>query len=199
MSSHLPTSVTGDKANTVVMIDGMFALQTLPLAQHKSVMDYVAFMVLRWVKPMFTLADNVHLVWDHPGRHGVSPKTVERQRRDTQTDTTGCDHAAAQLTLTSVSPSPEDWRKCLSCRVCKRALVGILSCGSLLIMKVQAMDNGQTFVTAGGFNGSEADNAWFVNASEAGRHHHFQGDHEECDTRVWFSCSPLQEGHYLQS
>ena len=48
------------------------------------------------------------------------------------------------------------------------------------------MDNRQTFVTAGGFDGSEADNAWFVNASEAGRHQHFKEDHEECDTRVWF-------------
>ena len=77
VSAHLPASVTGDMANTVVVIDGMFTLQTLPLTQHRSVLDYVMFWVQRWVKPMFALGNHVHLVWDHPCRHGVSPKGVE--------------------------------------------------------------------------------------------------------------------------
>ena len=81
VSAHLPASMTGDMANTVVMIDGMFTLQTLPLTQHRSaaVLDYVMFWVQRWVKPMFALGDHVHLVWDHPSRHGVSPKGFEHQ------------------------------------------------------------------------------------------------------------------------
>ena len=38
---------------------------------------------------MFKLADNVRIVFDHPGRHRPSPKGVERSRRDA-TGVKGC-------------------------------------------------------------------------------------------------------------
>ena len=99
LSTRLPRSVQGDKANTAAVIDRMFTLQAQPLASHRLVLDYVLFFIARWIKPMFALANHVHLVWDHPGRHGVSPKNVERRRRDLTNQSFACDHPASHLTL----------------------------------------------------------------------------------------------------
>ena len=59
LSTRLPRSVQGDKANTAAVIDGMFTLQTQPLASHRLVLDYVLFFIARWIKPMFALANHV--------------------------------------------------------------------------------------------------------------------------------------------
>jgi hypothetical protein len=72
-------------ANDVaVILEGMFMLNTSPLGCHRSFRDYNQFLYERWISTNHQTygAVEVHVVFDHPQRHGVSPKDVERQRRD---------------------------------------------------------------------------------------------------------------------
>ena len=65
LSSSPPSSFLCHKANTVVVLDGMFFLQSSPLSHHKLLIDYVFFLLSRWLMPMFAYGDHVHLVLDH--------------------------------------------------------------------------------------------------------------------------------------
>ena len=82
LSTTMPSTFSGTRSDTVAVIDAMFTLQSAPLAHHKVFADYVNFLVTRWVLPMYNIADHVHLIFDDPGRHGASPKDVERSRQD---------------------------------------------------------------------------------------------------------------------
>lgn len=186
LSSSLPDSLQGNKQETAVVIDGMFLLQTKPLSHHRLMADYVAFLLARWVLPMFAQANHVHLLWDDPNRHGPSAKDVERQRRDTASeDCLTCEHKAIQLN--SLCPTGAAWQSLIKCRTCKRNVVSLITCGSLVLMQVQALQPGQVFVVVGGLNGGDRDQAWCVEAgSPARREPLFEANHEEADTRVWF-------------
>ena len=185
LSTTIPNSIQGDKSNTAVVIDGMFLLHTKPLSHHRLMVDYILFLLARWVMPMFAHGKNVHLVFDHPGRHGPSAKDVERQRRDS----TGGGHTTCdkQLQLDSPCPTGEAWEQTVACRKCKRALVSLISTGSLLLMQVQALQRDQVFLTAGGLEGALQDQALCVSGgSEVRVMPQFASNHEEADTRVWF-------------
>ena len=100
LSTSLSRSVQGDKAKTAVVIDGLFTLPMLPFSSHRLLLDVVLFFIARWIKPMFALADHVHLVWDRTSRHGGSPEDIERRRLDVTKQSFNCDQAASDLTLT---------------------------------------------------------------------------------------------------
>ena len=156
ITSTLPSHVLGDKQNTVVVLDGMFLLQSYPLAHHSLLADYVYFLLCRWILPQFTVANNVHFVWDDPGRHGPSAKDVERHRHDGSTTCSKTVEVPCTLhkplQLSSKCPSKEMWSTIVCCRTCKRSLVQLITCGSLLLMQIQGMQPGQKFATAGGFH-----------------------------------------------
>ena len=54
--------------------------------QHKSFIEYAIFLVRRWIIQYQSKksAKEVHAVIDHPERQGMSPKHIERFRRDEQ-------------------------------------------------------------------------------------------------------------------
>ena len=183
LTNTLPENTATEKQNAVAIIDGMFILQSAPLSQHKILADYVQFLISRWVTPKFAVANAVHLLFDHPGRHGPSPKDVERRRRDTAEPCSN-DHSKA-LTLMSPCPKQNQWRALIACRVCKRSLVRVVAWGSLLLMTLQAMRPGQSFLTAGGFDSSHCDQAWKVAPGQQPQAEPaFFCNHEEADTRV---------------
>ena len=133
---------------------------------------------------MFRIADNVHLVFDHPHRHGLSGKDVERHRRDQSSEP--CNrHTNSTLTAASPCPSAAEWSCIIRCRDCKRQLVNLFSWASQLLVGLQPLEN-KNFVTAGGFDGALMDKAFREMAEgkpveEPG----YGGNHEEADTRVW--------------
>ncbi|VDH93405.1 Hypothetical predicted protein [Mytilus galloprovincialis] len=72
-------------SKTTVIIDGMFIINTSPLASHQTFGDYGDFLFNRWIIKYYNqyTANEVHLLFDDPNRNGVSPKDIERTRRNT--------------------------------------------------------------------------------------------------------------------
>ncbi|CAC5419986.1 unnamed protein product [Mytilus coruscus] len=72
-------------SKTTVIIDGMFIINTSPLASHQTFGDYGEFLFNRWIIKYYNqyTANEVHLLFDDPNRNGVSPKDIERTRRNT--------------------------------------------------------------------------------------------------------------------
>jgi hypothetical protein len=54
------------------------------LSTYKTFEDYAEFLFQRWVtRSQFQFkASEIHIIFDHPNRHGISPKDIERSRRD---------------------------------------------------------------------------------------------------------------------
>ncbi|VDI54804.1 Hypothetical predicted protein [Mytilus galloprovincialis] len=72
-------------SKTTVIIDGMYIINTSPLASHQTFGDYGDFLFNRWIIKYYNqyTANEVHLLFDDPNRNGVSPKDIERTRRNT--------------------------------------------------------------------------------------------------------------------
>jgi hypothetical protein len=81
--SFLPDS-KNENTCTAVIIEGMFIINTSPLSTHKTFDDYAEFLFQRWVtRFQFQFkASEIHIIFDHPNRHGISPKDIERFRRN---------------------------------------------------------------------------------------------------------------------
>ena len=73
-------------------------------------------------------AQEVHIVFDDPGRYGLHPKDIERRRRDSD-KTSSCD--GKHTTFHYQMKVPSKWNDMLGCRQCKRQLVSYLG-GALL-------------------------------------------------------------------
>ena len=93
--------------------------------QHKSFIDYAIFLVRCWIIPYLSKKSvkEVHVVFDHPERQGVSPKQIERLRRDEQSSSNISNH----IEINDSSELPADWRSFLADRKSKRSLINYLS------------------------------------------------------------------------
>lgn len=174
-----------NKATSAVIIDSMFIIQSAPLSHHLTFADYAKCMLGRWVVAMLKQGDSIHLVFDHPGRYGQSPKDVERTRRDG--DSAPCTRSHTErFDLDSACPKANDWVSLLKCRSCKRRLVSSLATCCLKLFAMQNLAPNQTLVCAGAFDGEMVDQAW---QSSSGvpptRSERFDSKHEEADSRVW--------------
>ena len=79
VSNQLPGSWTPE----VVVIDGMFMINTSPLSTHTNMKEYSTFLLRRFVLCyLIHRVHSVHIVFDNPGRQPSSPKTIEQKRRD---------------------------------------------------------------------------------------------------------------------
>ena len=67
----------------VVVLEGMFMINTSPLTTHSTMKDYSQFLLRRFVLHHLTNGcKEVHVVFDNPGRQPNTPKSFERKRRD---------------------------------------------------------------------------------------------------------------------
>ena len=108
----------------LVIIDGMFIIQSEPLGMHRLFKDYGSFLLNRWVKSYFMKGiKGVQIIFDHANRHGMSPKDLERNRRDSSSHSTTTQFNE----IKSNDSVPRDWRKFLENRVHKRILINFLS------------------------------------------------------------------------
>ena len=94
MCTTLPESWIAD----VVVLEGMFMLNTTPLSTH-SIIKEALFLLRRFVINFFSSGTNqVHIVFDNPGRLPNTPKAFERKRRDSER-TVSSDHMCYSLQL----------------------------------------------------------------------------------------------------
>ena len=115
----------------IVILEGMFLINTSPLITHSSMKDYARFLIKRFTIPHFIkgviqvhiLFDNpiqVHILFDNPGCIPNTPKAVEQRRRDSA-HALSPEHQHYEVFDSAAVPS--NWRDCLHCRSCKRRLV----------------------------------------------------------------------------
>ncbi|CAC5409411.1 KRAB [Mytilus coruscus] len=95
--SALPT----ETGLTAVILEGMFMINSNPAPQ---------FIFDRWIVRSYKQfsASEIHVVFDHPNRHGCSPKDVERSRRDSSVQAT--DSAVLSSVVDKGLLLPASWR-----------------------------------------------------------------------------------------
>ena len=113
-------------ATTMLLMEGMFMINTSPLGSHSTFGDYARFLTQRYIAPHFSRGcTEVHLLFDNPGQLKDTPKFFEHKRRDeSATIATGhtCDDINESTRL------PTKWREnVLHCCKCKRTLVCFLA------------------------------------------------------------------------
>ena len=169
-----------------VVIDAMNYIYSSPRACHKYISDY-AYSFLRFkILPWFQRgAKEVHLIFDDPNRHGVSPKTLERQKRD-NSDSSDDNTLYAKEDLTDNSTCPQNWSDFLSNRTNKRKLCKYLS--EYLVNNIGTLlGPNQKFITAGAFQDSKRDCAFSsVQNGTVEEELSLKSNHEEADSRIWF-------------
>ena len=167
------------------IVDAMFAINTNPLRQHKSIDQYAYFLFRQIVVPHYQIGTKkVHLVFDHPQRLSFNPKDCEHSRRYGQSKSTTKDHNHIKFTPDSAIPRP--WREYLECRQCKRSLVEAL--GWVYLRTAQRyLKEGQVIVLAGCFSGETQDDAWVITGGHSIPQptHAYKSNAQEADMRVW--------------
>lgn len=157
----------------VVVLEGMFLINTSPLSTHPSMMEYSFFLFRRFVRPHFLAGSaEVHPVFDTPGKKQHPP----RPRRD---DVCSLSPDHQHTTFTDACTPPSNWREILSCRECKRKLVLFLgnffkrATGSMLSLSWLAASR------------EKQNEAWAVTTTGKESILTLKSDAEEADTRVW--------------
>ena len=116
-----------------VLIDGIFLIYTNPIPNTKMA-DYVLFLIARYaVHYLQKGVNDIHIIFDNPGRITNHPKCIEHIQRDSRF----AGHQA-HYTFDDNTEAPSKWSEVLKCRECKRAAVkyvgdcilrNITSCG----------------------------------------------------------------------
>ena len=167
------------------IVEGMFLINTTPLGSHRTLADYARFLMRRYIIAEFNRgSEEVHLIFDNPGRLQNTPKYFEHVRRDA-TSKVSANHCCDDLEATTDIPRGK-WREnFLNCRVCKRNLVKFI--GKYLLHHIGAnLQPQQSLYVAGAFDGTTVDSAWFVRGrNNAQPDPTFTCNGEETDTRLW--------------
>ena len=145
ISGSLPCNIAVD----LVIIEGMFAINTRPLKSHRYFKDYANLIFNSWVLKWFATKYNrnikeVHLVFDFQDTSLVTPKYFERKRRDVGTEENSF------MTVEDITLLPSNWCTFLKNRQNKKLLVNYLS-EKLLDIGMTVLDAQQVLVVSGGF------------------------------------------------
>ena len=178
------------------VLDGMFLINTSPLGGHKTFVDYGKFLLTRYIMTQFSKGSNeVHVVFDNPGRLKNTPKYFEHLRRDALAAVIQ-DHCCDELLPNT--QIPKKWREnLLNCRRCKRGLVTFL-CGYFLKTIRTYLQSNQILYLAGGFDGDITDTVWYVQGdSQPQQEPEYTCNAEEADSRVWLHIQRTAWKHIL--
>ena len=170
----------------VAIIDAMFCINVNPLQQHKTLEQYGNLILRRFVIPYYQQGtQEVHLVFDHPGRLPFNPKECEQTRRYGQSNK---DHN--HITLTPHSNIPRPWRDYLECRKCKRTIVETLV---LTFARIELFV-GQLLILSGCFSNDNMDNAWVITEGSVTPQVSdiYKCNALEADSRVWRHAAQTQ-------
>ena len=177
-TSHLPF------VPQVAIIDAMFMLNTRPLRQTKTLSDYTKFLFNQFALQHYkTGVNEVHLIFDKPGRQQFNPKQFEHHKRSLQHKTVN-EHQ--HYTFMPHSTIPNGWQAYLECRQCKRSIVEAIGL-SIMQQGRFLLKNHQRLLIAGSFTGDGEDLAWLISTNEITpeRLLEYQSNAEEADNRMW--------------
>ena len=170
----------------VVVLDGMFFVHSSPLKLPfmKTFQDYSRFLFCKWIVPYLKSAvtKEIHVVFDDPCTTGISPKSIERNRRDS----TRIDKASEVIPIEDDIPLPQNWQTFIANRQQKRILINYVLTKLLHSDSADYLKNGQKLIVAGGFDGHMRGQAYsIIRQGVAGREPMLDSNHEEGDSRVW--------------
>ena len=141
-------------------------------------------------------SEEVHIIFDSPGRLINTPKYFEQQRRDQGTKISlehYCDDLQGNTRI-----QYRKWREnFLNCRECKRNLVRFI--GKYFLNNAATyLQSHQTLYVAGCFDEEIADTAWFTSGSTRPQPHPvYTCNVEETDMRVWLHATKTPCNHVL--
>lgn len=180
----ITTSLPPDWNPDTIIMEGMFLINITPWSGHQNIGEYADFLLRQHVLMHYRNGvSEVHLLFDDPGSVTQSPKYFERLHRD-QANPISDDHCCTVFTPDIVIPPK--WREnVLNCRKCKRNLICFLSLYFIDKMKRKLRPR-QTFITAGGLEGSLKNQALFVTYNGTPQcDPQLTCNAEESDTRIW--------------
>ena len=129
-----------------VILEGMFIINSSPLRIHCTMQEYTRFLLKKYTLKYFTVGVNeVHIIFDNPGRFENHPKSIERNRRDA--GKIGGSHTHSHFSDEAKIPSK--WQEMLKCRECKKRLIAYMA-DSLLMTAPEVLQEGQRLIVAGG-------------------------------------------------
>jgi len=99
-----------------VMLEGMFLINTKPHHCHQIMKDCGNFRMRQFIVPLYLKkgSQEVHVLFDDPGRQVENPKQFEQSQRDTSLVTTFA------LYFFDDAEVPMKWQNTIKCRICKR-------------------------------------------------------------------------------
>ena len=166
------------------LLEGMFMINTSPIAGQTTFGDYGHFIIRRHVAPHFLKGSReLHLLFDNPGQLKNTPKTFKQKRRDALA-TIDIGHTCEDINEST--RLPVKWRQnILNCQKCKRTLTCFLS---LFILKHinRYLSPYQTLFVVGSFSDHLANTCWFVKGSNTPQPNPlYTCNAEETDTMLW--------------
>ncbi|CAG2218428.1 unnamed protein product [Mytilus edulis] len=161
-----------------VIIDGMFILNSKPLkSSNRLFAHFLVSLFNRWIIPYIQLnTKEIHIVFDDQSPQ-LSPKDIERKRRDEKAET------SAKILISETTKIPSDWQAFLHNRENKKQLVQLVSEKFLHFAKI-ALNSGQSFVIGGGFENASITKVVEENTEKIATN--LQTNISEGDSRVWF-------------
>ena len=166
----------------VVILEGMFLINTSPLKRMKTVNDYTSLLFSRFILPHFHKGvTEVHLLFDNPRNQPFNPKCSEQERRDKQAAMAFHEHKE----FSPESPLPRNWREHIQCQKCKRSIVEAIGL-ALLHSGRTKVSQGHKVVLAGCFGGEASNTAWLVQNNAIPQSlPEYSTNAEETDLRIW--------------
>ena len=165
-----------------VILEGMFLINTTPLKIHSCMLEYTTFIFARHAgRYLSSEVNEVHIVFDDPGRFDMHPKDIERTQRDTPNHGAVHEH----IPFDDTAKIPSKWRDVLGYRKCKRALVKYVG-DCILRIAPKYLQEDQKVIIGGACEAAEHDHAW--SATQSAIEHlepSYFSNAEEADTRVW--------------
>lgn len=170
-----------------IVLDAMFFIYSPPLRSFNTFSEYIKHLYVRNISCYFDSGiQNVHVVFDDQSLSLISPKDVERSRRDIDDDQRP---VVKNINLESESVLPSDWQKFLKIRENKKSLVNLV-CEEFLNIGKEELTDGQHLVISGGFAANGI--AKSVSNKMVSLSILFNSNIQEGDSRVWlhaFSCT----------
>ena len=171
---------------SVVVIDGMFLINTNPLQQTQNIASYADLLFNRFIRPHYHKGTKtVHLIFDNPGQHAFNPKQFEQRKRDdkrTHGNSKSNPHEHAQFSPST--PVKRPWREYINCRQCKRSI--IIALGLAYLQRAgHNLLQGQSLVLGGCISAEMT--AWVVRGGDLFPQPEpaYSSNSPEADMRLW--------------
>ena len=168
----------------VVLIDAMFLINTRPLRRTKTILEYTILLFNQVVVQYFKAgANEVHLIFDKPGRQKFNPKVFEHHKRYDKTKSIN-QHQHCYFEPSTIIPSR--WQDHVECRECKRSIVEAIGL-SLLQHRTLLLREHQRLVISGCLSGENENYAWILSSNELVPEQTavYHTNAEEADNRIW--------------